>query len=86
MDMQFMFVLSGWEGSASDARIFEDAWRKGFTIMEDCYYLANAGYANSDALLVPYRGVCYHLWEWGIVGEQCIYVISLSRTIAIDLI
>jgi len=81
-----MFVLLGWEGSASDVHVFEDTWRKGFTITEDCNYLANAGYANSDALLVPYRGMCYHLQEWGIVGERCIYVISLSRTIAIDLI
>ena len=81
-----MFVLLGWEGSASDACIFEDAWRKGFMILEDCYYLANAGYANSNALLVPYRGMCYHLQEWGIMGEQCIYVIFLSCTLAIDLI
>jgi hypothetical protein len=52
-----MFVLSGWEGSALDMCVFEDAWRKGFMIPEDCYYLADIGYANSDALLVPYRGV-----------------------------
>ena len=51
MDMRFMFVLLGWEGSASDTCIFEDTRRKGFTILEDCYYLANVGYANSDALL-----------------------------------
>jgi DDE superfamily endonuclease len=78
MDMQFMFVLLGWEGSALDACVFEDAQRKGFTILEDCYYLADAGYANSDALLVPYKGVRYHLREWGIVGEWCVYAIPLS--------
>jgi hypothetical protein len=78
MDMRFMFVLSGWEGSASDAHVFEDAQRKGFTILEDCYYLANTGYANSDALLVPYKGVQYHLQEWGIAGEWCVYAIPLS--------
>ena len=78
MDMRFMYVLLGWEGSASDSCVFEDAWRKGFTIPEDCYYLADAGYANSDMLLVPYRGVHYHPWEWGIAIEWCVYIISAS--------
>jgi len=82
MDMQFMFVLLGWEGSALDACVFEDAQRKGFTILEDCYYLADKGYANSDALLVPYRGVRYHLQEWGIVGEWCVYAIPLSHNLS----
>jgi DDE superfamily endonuclease len=76
-DMQFLYVLAGWEGSASDSRIFEDALRKGFTIPKDRYYLADAGYANCDALLVPYRGVRYHLREWGIGHERCVYLIDL---------
>ena len=82
MDMRFTYVLSGWEGSASDARVFEDARRKGFMIPEDRYYLADAGYGNSDALLVPYRGVRYHLREWGIAAERCVCVISLSRDLS----
>ena len=77
-DMQFLYVLAGWEGSASDSRVFEDALRKGFTIPKDRYYLADAGYANCDALLVPYRGVRYHLWEWGMAHERCVYLIFLS--------
>ena len=32
-------------------------------ILEDCYYLADAGYANSKALLIPYKSVLYHLRE-----------------------
>jgi hypothetical protein len=28
------------------------------------YYLADAGFAHSRALLVPYRGARYHLCEW----------------------
>ena len=72
--MRFMYMLSGWEGSASDSYIFEDAWRKGFTILEDRYYLADAGYVNSNALLVPYRG---HVLPSSGVGNcdraMCIY-------------
>ena len=78
MDMQFLYVLAGWEGSASDSCIFEDAPQKGFTIPKDCYYLANAGYANCDALLVSYQGVHYHLREWGMGNEQYVYLIFPS--------
>jgi len=35
------------------------------TIPEGQYYLADAGFGVCDALLVPYRGVRYHLAEWG---------------------
>jgi len=76
MDMRFIYMLL--EGSTLDARVFEDARRKGFTIPENHYYLADAGYANSDALLIPYRGVRYHLREWGIAAERCVYIISMS--------
>jgi len=51
--MQFLYMLAGWEGSASDSCMFEDALQKGFTIPKDRYYLANAGYHNCDPLLVP---------------------------------
>ncbi len=29
------------------------------------YYLADAGFPLDSALLTPYRGVRYHLAEWG---------------------
>jgi hypothetical protein len=51
-------------------------------ILEDCYYLADTGYANSDALLVSYRGVQYHLQKWRIAGERCVYAILLSRNLS----
>jgi hypothetical protein len=54
LDMEFVYVLAGWEGSASDSCVFEDALRKGFTILKDHYYLADARYANCDMLLIPY--------------------------------
>jgi hypothetical protein len=53
-DMKIVYMLSGWEGSASDSRVFEDARASDFQIPPDHYYLGNAGYANSDAVMVPY--------------------------------
>jgi hypothetical protein len=35
------------------------------TIPDGKYYLADAGFVICDSLLVPYRGVRYHLAEWG---------------------
>jgi hypothetical protein len=64
-DMRILYVLSGWEGSASDSRVFEDARTSDFWIPPERYYLGDAGYANSDVVLAPYRGVRYHLKEWG---------------------
>jgi DDE superfamily endonuclease len=51
MDVEFLYVLAGWEGSTSDSCMSEDAVKKGFMILKDCYYLADAGYGNCDALL-----------------------------------
>jgi hypothetical protein len=63
-DMRFCYVLSGWEGSISDSALFEEARARGLAVPEGKYYLADAGFAGCDALLVPYRGVRYHLREW----------------------
>lgn len=67
-DMHFNYVLTGWEGSASDARVYEDARANGLEIPPGKYLLADAGYALGDGLLTPYRGHRYHLREWGRVG------------------
>lgn len=63
-DLQFCYILSGWEGSAADSRIYDEARRDDFTIEPGTYYVADAGFPNCDGLLVPYRGVRYHLKEW----------------------
>ena len=60
----FCYLLSGWEGSAADSRIFDSARRTDFPITPGTYYLGDAGFPLCDALLVPYRGVRYHLKEW----------------------
>jgi DDE superfamily endonuclease len=68
-NLQFCYLLSGWEGSAADGRVFEDARRKGFAIPEGCFYLGDAGFPVCDHMLVPYRGVRYHLNEWRKAGN-----------------
>ncbi|GLB43967.1 putative nuclease activity [Lyophyllum shimeji] len=51
--------------AATDSRIFKDAREHGLAIPLGKFYLADAGFPSCDTLLVPYRGVCYHLKEWG---------------------
>jgi hypothetical protein len=63
-DLRFTYFLSGWEGSSHDSTVFYDARRTDFYIPKGRYYLADAGFASSEALLVPYRNVRYHLSEW----------------------
>ena len=63
-DMRFCYILSGWEGSVSDSTLFETARQNDFTVPEGKFYLADAGCAGCNSLLVPYRGVRYHLREW----------------------
>lgn len=61
----FVYILSGWEGSASDSQIFNYARERDFAVPRGMYYLADAGFPLCDVLMTPYRGVRYHLKEWG---------------------
>lgn len=61
--MNFLYVLAGWEGSASDGRVLADAKLKGFQAPADRYYVADAGYPNSTPTLVPYPKVRYQSQE-----------------------
>jgi hypothetical protein len=63
-DLRFTYFLSGWEGSTHDSTLFHDARQTDFYIPKGRYYLADAGFGSSEALLVPYRNVRYHLSEW----------------------
>lgn len=69
-DFTFTYALTGWEGSAADARVYQDAINTDLKIPAGWYYLADAGFPHCDQLLVPYRGVRYHLAEWGLVGTR----------------
>ncbi|XP_047964688.1 uncharacterized protein LOC125209123 [Salvia hispanica] len=70
--MQFVYALPGWEGSAGDSRVLRDAVSRvnGLKVPKGYYYLCDNGYANSDGFLTPFRGVRYHLKEWGPGAES----------------
>ena len=61
----FTYSLTGWEGSSSDARVFEDAITSDLVIPPGYYLLADAGFPHCKELLIPYQGKHYHLQEWG---------------------
>lgn len=63
--MRFQYFLSGWEGSTADGAMYSYLRLADLRIPEGKYYLADAGFGVCDALLVSFRGVRYHLGEWG---------------------
>ncbi|XVE70326.1 hypothetical protein DITRI_Ditri10aG0063700 [Diplodiscus trichospermus] len=65
-NMQFIYVLPGWESSAADGRVLRDAIRRqnGLQVRRGTYYLVDAGYTNSEGFLAPFRGQRYHLNDW----------------------
>ena len=52
----------------ADFTMFQDARITDLPIPKNKYYLAGASFPTCDALLIPYRGVQYHLAEWGQVN------------------
>ncbi|XP_020266770.1 uncharacterized protein LOC109842285 [Asparagus officinalis] len=64
----FTYVLAGWEGSANDYRILQDALSRpqpyGLRVYPGKYYLCDAGYTTQPGFISPYRGVRYHLKEF----------------------
>ncbi|XP_057531016.1 protein ALP1-like [Amaranthus tricolor] len=65
-ELEFIYVLPGWEGSAHDGRVLRDAISRpnGLKVPRGCYYLCDGGYTNGDGFLTPHRGQLYHLREW----------------------
>jgi hypothetical protein len=57
----------GWEGTARDALVLRDALERenGLRVPEGKFYLVDAGYGAKPGFLPPFRGVRYHLNEWG---------------------
>jgi hypothetical protein len=45
--LKFVHVNAGWEGSALDARVLQDALNHGFEVPPGKFYLVDAGYANT---------------------------------------
>nr|KAJ0212679.1 hypothetical protein LSAT_V11C400165520 [Lactuca sativa] len=65
-NMCFTFVWAGWEGTAHDTRIFNEALQRpdlSFPYPTDKYYVVDAGYPNTRGYLAPYKGtnIRYHL-------------------------
>ncbi|XP_020262563.1 protein ALP1-like [Asparagus officinalis] len=64
----FSYVLAGWEGSANDYRVLQDALSRpqphGLRVYDGKYYLCDAGYTTMPGFISPYRGVRYHLNEY----------------------
>ncbi len=64
-DHNFTYISTGWEGSVSDSTMYFDSRTTDLKVQPGKYYLADAGFPLASALLIPYRGVRYHLAEWG---------------------
>ena len=79
-NMRFLYIFSGWEGAASDSTMFEDAHITDLPILHGKYYLADAGFPICNSLIVPYRGECYHLAEW---GRTQLWYVSASSSYSI---
>ncbi|XP_058111091.1 uncharacterized protein LOC131254087 [Magnolia sinica] len=65
--MNFIYILAGWKGSASDARVLHNALSRSddpLLVPHGKYYVVDAGYAHSPGFMAPYRGVRYHLQEY----------------------
>ncbi|XP_022683860.1 putative nuclease HARBI1 [Setaria italica] len=66
-DLWFTYVLAGWEGTTHDALVLRDALERenGLRVPQGKFYLVDAGYGAKLEFLPPFRGVRYHLNEWG---------------------
>jgi DDE superfamily endonuclease len=80
-EFKFVYVLSGWEGSASDSLVYQDARMIDFYIPDGRYYLTDSGYLNTVMLLASYQSAHYHLKEWKSNREKYDSIL-LSESIA----
>ena len=83
-DMIFYYIFSGWDGSVTDLTMFYDARMTDLHVPAGKYYLADAGFSICDALLIPKRGVRYHLAEWGRAQQRCRFFYSMSFQVAVS--
>ncbi|XP_021978756.1 uncharacterized protein LOC110874326 [Helianthus annuus] len=66
-NMCFTFVWAGWEGTAHDTRIFNEALETPELQFPhptgDKYYVVDVGYPNTRGYLAPYKGtnIRYHI-------------------------
>ncbi|XP_058070180.1 uncharacterized protein LOC131219184 [Magnolia sinica] len=66
-DMKFVYVIAGWDGSISNARVLQNALTRRpdcFLVPQEKYYVVDAGYAHTPGFVAPYRSFRYHLNEF----------------------
>jgi hypothetical protein len=61
----FIYSLTGWEGSVTDAWLWDQALKGGLKVRAGKYLLADERFPSCEQLLIPYCSVRYHLAEWG---------------------
>lgn len=78
---EFVYTLTGIEGSATDARVWEFASGTlpngkpgGFSVPEGRYFLGDGGYPSCAWILIPYREIRYHLAEWGRAAVRYVHI------------
>ncbi|XP_074378045.1 uncharacterized protein LOC141719567 [Apium graveolens] len=71
-DLEFIYVLSGWEDSAHDSKLLNDALsrRNGLEVPQGKYYLVDCRFVNCRQFLAPIHKVRYHLKEFGGQGRH----------------
>ncbi|XP_052622595.1 uncharacterized protein LOC111896182 [Lactuca sativa] len=77
-DLKFTYVLTGWEGTASDSKIIKNAFTRddkllipSGNLLNQCRYcLVDGGLPHTNKLMAPYRGVRYHLKKYSMRGPQ----------------
>ena len=70
-EIEFIYILAGWEGSAYDTAVWRDVktyYR--FITPPGKYWLGDTGYTNIDIVLVLYYGTRYHLKEQRLSGKK----------------
>jgi hypothetical protein len=69
--IEFTYILASWEGSAHDSTVYRNArYHNGFITPAGKYWLGDAGYLNTDTILVLYRGTRYYLKETRLAGKK----------------
>jgi hypothetical protein len=72
------------DGRAHDSRVLRDAIaHHGFLIPARKYFLGDAGSSNAEYLLVPRRGVRYHLKEQRLASERYVLLYSLRSLLTV---
>ncbi|KAF2287475.1 hypothetical protein GH714_000802 [Hevea brasiliensis] len=83
-DMQFTFVMAGWEGTAHDGRLFQYAINKQNLNFPKPppgkYYVVDAGYQQMEGYLAPYK-----VWKarWKILRTMPPYSFYVQRDIVV---